>query len=125
MSAFELQKAVYARLSTGTRAVYDDVKPKSAYPYVVVGDDTLVENGTDSFNGFIATVTIHTWSDKKGRSEIKTMQDEIYGLLNRFKLSILGYNTQDCYQEFSESFLDPDGITRHGIQRYRVIFDKS
>lgn len=126
MSALELQSAIFTKLDADlTEPVYDNVPSGSPYPYVVVGDDTLIESGASDFNGFEATCTIHSWSDYKGRKEIKEIQDSIYNSLNRFKLSISGYNTIDCYQEYSETFLDPDGITRHGVQRFRVLFDKS
>lgn len=124
MSALALQGAIYTRLSTGTRTVYDEVPDTATLPYIVIGNDTIVADNTDSYVGFEATVTIHTWSDFNGYKEIKTMQDEIYNLLNRHELVITGYNTINCIQEYSEPFLDPDGITRHGVQRFRVLFNQ-
>ena len=126
MSAVELQKAIFTKLNAvGTYPVYDYVKADTAYPYIIVGDDTLTQDSADDFIGFDATVTIHSWSVKKGRKEIKTIQDYVFNQLNREILLISGYNMVNCYQEYSETFLDPDGVTHHGVQRYRVIFDKS
>ena len=125
MSAYQLQKAIFSKLSTLSVPYYDDVPGDATLPYVVIGDDTLADDNTNDFIGRQATVTIHSWSDYKGRSQIKQIQDEINTLLDRQKLSIVGYNSVNCYQEYSESSLDPDGITRHGVQRFRVIFYKS
>lgn len=124
MSAYQLQKTIFTALSSLSVPVYDDVPESATLPYVVIGDDTLVDDNTNDYAGYQATVTIHSWSAYKGRSQIKQIQDEINNLLDRQKLSIVGYNMVNCYQEYSESSLDPDGITRHGVQRYRVIFNK-
>ena len=125
MSAYQLQKAVFSALSTLSVPVYDDVPSTASLPYVVIGDDTMADDNTNDFVGYQATVTIHAWSEYKGRAQVKQIQDEINSLLDRKKLSIVGYNSVTCYQEYSESTLDPDGITRHGVQRYRVVFYKS
>lgn len=125
MSLFKLQEAIYTKLSSDlTESVYDEVPQDAVKPYVVVGDDTFNEWGTGSTNGFDTTITIHSWSAYEGRKEVKELQENIYLSLHRKNLSIVGYNVVDIFQEFSETILDPDGITRHGVQRFRVYFDK-
>lgn len=126
MSALELQKAIYSKLSTDlTVSVLDNVPSGTPYPYVVIGDDTLNDSSTDDFIGFQATVTIHSWTDSEGRKQVKTIQQSIFDSLNRCTLSISGFNFVSCTQEYSETMLEADGITRHGIQRFRVLYDKS
>ncbi len=125
MSALALQTAIYTALQASSYNVYDDVPVDAEAPYIVIGDDTLINDNADDFEGFDATVTIHTWSEYRGRAEIKTMQYSIYELLNHTDMTVVGYNLINIYQEFSESMLDPDGITRHGVQRFRVLFNES
>ena len=125
-ASWELQKAIYTRLSTGSSyTVYDEVPSGAAYPYRVIGDDTEIDDSTDSNIGSEATVTIHTWSIVAGFSEIKAMADDIYSLLNRYDLPISGVNTVGVTREYSRPIRDPDGITRHGVQRFRVNYDNS
>lgn len=124
MSAeWELQKAVFNILSTGlTAPVYDFVQQKSApSTYVTVGDDTLLPFNADITKGFEATLTIHAWDISNGRKDVKELQGEIYNLLDRAELVISGYNPIGIDFQFSETTLDPDGVTYHGVQRFRFL----
>lgn len=123
MSAeLEIQKAVFTRLNNALSVpVYDAVPDNAVAPYVVIGDDTLIEFDSDLLNGFEATVTIHTWSVYRGRFEVKQLMGLIYNALHRAELNVQGYNLVGCDCEFSETFLESDGVTRHGIQRFRIL----
>jgi len=129
MSMLELQKSVFARLSTLSYQIYDAVPQSTAgdsnaaFPYIVVGDDTFDEWDTDEDLGYQATVTIHCWSRYTGKKEVKEMQDAIYSTLHRYPLVVSGYNVVDVIFEFAETMLDPDGKTRHGVQRARIILE--
>lgn len=127
--SFELvaQQAIYAKLNGNIGAtVYDDVpmlpsgQPSANFPYVVIGNDTLVAWDNDSQLGAEITITLHIWSRAAGMKEAKTIAGQIYDLLHRATFSILGYSVLDCLNEFSEFMTDPDGETRHGIVRYRL-----
>jgi hypothetical protein len=91
---------------------------------VTVGDDTTLDWDTDTSLGKEATITIHTWSRYRGRTELKQIQGLVYNALHLVNLNVVGYDTVQCLSEFSETFLDPDGLTRHGVQRFRLIIDK-
>jgi hypothetical protein len=45
----------------------------------------------------------------------------MYGLLHRGTLAGTGFTFVNLENEFNEIFSDPDGLTYHGIQRYRVV----
>ena len=104
--------------------IYDHV-PEAAdsnaqYPMVVIGDDTAIPFDTDTTVGLEATITIHTFSRYRGRSEVKEIQRSLYEALNRHNLDVDGFHTVDCIWDFSDTLLDNDGITRHGISRFRI-----
>ena len=120
----ELQKSIYTAVSAVGYSTYDDVPTDAVYPYVVIGDDTLVDDSADDTQGLNATVTVHSFSSYRGKAEIKKIQDDIFTALDRVALPITGYVVLDCLQEFAQTFLDQDGITRHGVQRFRVNFYK-
>lgn len=130
MKAWPLQQAIYSRLAgfaalvalVGAR-VYDRVPPSTAFPYVVIGDDTAVPFDTHSSVGARHTVTIHVWSRDGGRDETKRIQQAIYDALHRNALVVAGAETVNCEWEFSESFLEQDGLTRHGVMRLAVVLD--
>jgi hypothetical protein len=132
VKTWALQQAIYTRL-TGysalmaiAKAIYDDVPQDVAdtdFPYVEIGEDTTIPFNTHSGVGGEHTITIHTWSRYRGKSETKRMQEQIYAALNRYALSVSGGTMVNCEQEFSTSFMDADGITRHGVQRMRILLD--
>lgn len=133
MKALALQGAIRTRLAAfgalvalvATR-IYDAVPHQvdaDTFPFVVIGDDTAIPFDTHSTVGAEHTVTIHSWSRYDGRKEIKEIQDALYGALHRHALAVAGVTTVDCQWEFSQSFLEPDGKTRHGVDRFRILLD--
>lgn len=136
--SFEItvQKALYDRLSTDsailTKAVgvFDEVPqaPDSGspdiFPYVVIGDDQTVAWDTDTELGAEITATIHTWSRYSGKKEIKELQGLVYNALHRTNYYLTGYEVVLCQFLQSQSFLDADGKTRHGVQTFRILIEK-
>jgi hypothetical protein len=146
MSAeYEIQKTIYAKLRADTNlatllakdvqnknasAIYDNVPEAvdsgndSVFPYVTIGDDTAIDWDTDNSQGKEATLTIHSWSRYRGRKEVKQIQGAIYDSLHLSNLIITGYHSVLIVSEYSETLMDPDGLTRHGVQRFRLIVEK-
>lgn len=122
-----IQAAVYSTLDTALSVpVYSNgAVPDNVFGrYVVVGDDTHIEWDTDGTTGFESTITIHSWdndSSTLGLTAIKLLMAQIYSALHRAELTVSGYNFTGCDYEFSETIVESDNITRHGIQRFRVM----
>ena len=100
----------------------DVTKRDQAFPFVVIGDDTLEVWDDDRINGFDATVTIHVWTRGRGRLSAKILQAEIYNALHKKNPAIGSYGTTGFTQEYQDTNLEGDGITRHGVQRFRTQF---
>ena len=125
--AWPLQQAVYTRLSADTAlvttlgaAVYDSVPDSAPFPYVVIGDDTESPNDTMGKTRRNTTLMIHTWSQAKGKKQTKEIQDRVDELLDRWAPTVTGWASTHMLNEFRESFMDADGVTRHGVSRYRI-----
>jgi hypothetical protein len=135
MSPADLQEAVYNRLvaysdltallatwpSGTTPAIYDHVPQEAAHPYVAIGDDASAEFDTDTSTGADTTLTIHVWSRYRGRMETKEIQRELYNALHRHDLSVSGAHTVTCEWEYADSVVEEDGLTRHGVTRFRLL----
>ena len=124
MSAeWEVQKAIFSKLDTDLSvSVYDFVPQENAPDsYVTIGSDTLVPYNTDGNKGFNATLTIHTWDTSNGRKDIKLLQGQVYDSLDRAEIVVTGYNSIGIDFESSDTTLDPNGATYHGIQRFRFL----
>jgi len=130
--ATELQTWVFQTLShetTGLQVpVWDNVpinpdtgETQSGWPFVTIGDDTLIPWDTDEDPGWEATLTLHIWSRYPGRKEIKDLYGEIFTRLNRKAVQLNTHYMVDCTHDFFETFEDQDGITRHGVARFRVV----
>ena len=129
MFELDLQKAIYGALNTFISVpVFDHVPQKTPYPYVAIGEDNFSDWSTDDKNGFQATVNIHVWdrpegsSGGRGKVVTKEIQGEIYNILQRSNFPIGDYGNAGMSYEYSDCFMDTDGITYHGVQRFRVLF---
>jgi hypothetical protein len=122
------QEIVYTALNgnlTGC-AVYDtppflpEAAPSTSFPYCVIGNDTVRAWDTDDSRGAEITLTLHFWSRAAGFKPVKSLMDQAYGRLHRATFVKSGYGVTDCLLEFSDTMSDPDGVTKHGVQRYRL-----
>ena len=125
-----LQKTVFdaldgdSTLQSLVTDVFDFVPESTAFPYVKVGEETAVDNGTKTLQGNEHTIMVHTWSRYRGRKEVKDIMARIYALLNNSSLSVSGASLVNARFEFADILVDPDGLTKHGVQRFRfVVFD--
>ena len=122
LTVLQTDSGLTALLAGGSASVYDHVPQSSAYPYIAIGEATARPGEADNNDGDIMaqTVTIHSWSRHRGMKEVKEIMGEVVGALNRASLSVTGFNVLESRFEFSETFMDPDTITRHGVQRFRI-----
>lgn len=123
MKQSNIQQAIYTELATIGHPVYDHVPQVSAYPYIVIGDDTSIPFDTDASVGSESTLTIHVWSQYRGRLEVKDILEQIYDKLNRADIAVSGCHLVECVAEFQETYLESDGLTRHGVIRFRLIVE--
>ena len=124
---FQLQQAIFSALNVSavtsdlSCGVFDDVPQNASYPYIALGEETAVDFSVKDIQGGYLTVNIHVWSQYKGSKETKQIMDKIHDLLHNINLSVTGFNLINLRFEFSDIMRDPDGITRHGVMRFRAI----
>ena len=129
--SIELQKTIFDTLSgdstiTSTYGanVYDYIPDNTSFPYVKLGEETSVDNGTKTLQGNEHTLVIHTFSQYRGSKEVKNIMSRIYALLHESSLSVSGASLVNLRFEFSDVIKENDGLTTHGLQRFRaVVFD--
>ena len=127
LGQFQLQSSIYSALnvsaitSTLSCGVYDEVIEGNTYPFINIGEDTVIDYGTKDLDGGDFTVNIHIWSQYKGSKETKEIMDKVHDLLHDSNLSVTGFNLINLRFEFSDIMRDTDGVTRHGVMRFRAI----
>ena len=126
-SSWELQKAVYAAL-TGDSAlmamitgVHDHVPQDTAFPYVTIGEGTALDWRTAGVLGAEVTLVLHVWSRSRGRREVKLIMIEIRRILDGAELTVPGHALVWMRFSLSQDELDPDGLTYHGITKFRAV----
>ena len=118
------QKKIYKALSGVISCpVYDNAPQGSSFPYVTIGEANLTDNDTDSSQSVYISYVIHTWSRADGRKEAKTIMGEIYNALHLTKFSESGYSFTENYFLSSDSFVETDGKTRHGVQTFKLTME--
>jgi hypothetical protein len=124
-----LQKAIYSRL-TGNAAlmakltgVFDFIPDNQTYPFIQIGEVDYSPFDTQTFDGFQGTITINLWhrSSSRGRSTLHDIQNDVYNLLHNWIPSVSGYTVVSMRFDFSNIIVDPDAVTYHGVQRFKII----
>ena len=124
---FQLQSAVYSALNvsaittTLSCGVHDEVVQGNSYPFITLGEETAIDYSTNNLVGAETTINIHIWSRYKGSKETKEIMDKVHDLLHDVNLSVTGVNLINLRFEYTDIMRDPDGITRHGVMRFRAI----
>lgn len=117
-----LQKAIYDRLKTKlATSVHDAVPDKATFPYITLGETTALDWSTKVEAGQEITHTLHIWSQYPGMKEIHQLVDEVIQALTAAPLDLKADSFQLIVHslDMNETIRDPDGITRHGILRFR------
>lgn len=125
----DLFTAIYTELSTnaalaaiiGDDSVYDHVPPGAATPFVVIGDETAVDDSMSLMDAQEHTLTIHCWSEGASTLEVKRMQAAVRNALHDADLNLLDGICVNIRCEFKEIMRDPDGVSWHGVMRFRAV----
>ena len=119
------QKKIYEALSGVISCpVYDNAPQGASFPYVTIGEANLTDNDTDSTQKCLYFLRDpYVWSQADGRKEIKTIMGEIYSALHLTKFSESGYSFTENYFLSSDSFVETDGKTRHGVQTFKLTME--
>ena len=108
-----------------TPAVYDHVPQDAAFPYEVVGEPNGVDHDTDDSLGWDAELTIHQFSRFRGFEQVERIQRENDDALNRAEPVLTDGRIVTLHRVSVDGVLDPDGLTRHGIHRFRAIIEET
>lgn len=105
--------------------VFDQAPENQPFPYLVVGEATEVPSNTFGRRGREATVTNHVWSQARTTGEATAIIARLNQLFHRKSLGALnGYMNILCLYDMQQVFPDRDGISIHGVVRYRLLSEE-
>lgn len=127
--SIDLFTAIFAALNgnaalialVGAGHVYDTPPAGALPPYVVIGDETANDYGSTAGDAQEHTITVHTWSEKPSTLQCKQIMRAVRDALHTASLVLGSGNLVYLRQEFKETFRDPDGVSHHGVQRFRAL----
>ena len=122
----QIYNAIFDRVDDQlTESVFDHVPENyNTFPFIKIDPLEVSENDTDDKPGFTGTVQITSYSRYKGSKEAANIALNIYNALNRYDMpDTAAYGFSTINQEFSNIITADDGLTRHGVQRFRIIFE--
>ncbi len=118
-----LQCALFQRVKArSSYRVSDGTEEDASYPYVKIGEQTVISWGDKSKPGTEVLQTFHFWSQYNGKKECLDMMDEtLRALTEDGWIPDLGAEYRVVYQQLDgEDVVDDlDGVTRHGILRMK------
>ncbi len=130
-STWDVQSALFAKLSAdsnltgllanGTNSVLDHVLSGTLFPYVVIGETHSSPLDTSGSAGYEVVISIHTYSRGVGMNETRQIMSAIYDNLHRADFTVPNQTMVMCKLLDTETRLDVDGKTRHGVQRFQII----
>jgi Protein of unknown function (DUF3168) len=118
----EVQTALFAALGPALDPVpvLDQAGPNQVFPYVTLGEfiggqfDTLGEQAAD------LEITVHVWSRQAGMKELQQLMARCKDAIDRRPLPASGFQWVDTIWEYAQTLREPDGVTRHGVLRFRI-----
>jgi len=128
-AGWALQQSIFATLSAnaalvgllGAPRVYDDVPQGADFPYLTFGHSTARDWSTGSEDGDEHILTLHVWSQERGKNQAHAIMDAVRTALHDQTLALAGHRLVNLRHEFSEARRDSDGALVHGITRYRAV----
>lgn len=126
MINYELAKSIYEKLN-GNISMPFFSSPASAtgYPYAVVSGVSLEPFDTITDSGFIGIISIVFYDTSASNKRILQAMDEVYSLLHRQPLSVVGYNVLDVYFDSAPAVdINSDGKTREGVILFKFLADE-
>lgn len=125
----ELQKDIYAALIGNAtlmakiNGVFDFIPDNQAFPFVRIGDIEFLDWGTQTFDGFEATIIIDLWHrpSSRGKAPLHSIMHDIYTTLHKNVFSIPNYSTMVSRFISSNIIVEEDGVTYHGITKFKLI----
>jgi len=128
-SSWALQTAIFetliadANLSAllGGPKVFDHVPRGTRHPYVTFAQSVERDWSTGSSEGGEHLVTLHVWSEGRGRRECQALIAAVRDALHEQLLTLNGHRLINLRHDFSETRRERDDDVVRGLVRFRAV----
>jgi len=112
----------------GTQKVFDFVPDNQAFPFLVMEINPWQDRGSHTTEGFEAELWVHTWYQPgvgsftgRGNKQVQLIQSRVDELLHLQELTFTGWNNLLLRRSTVDIITDPDNVTKHGIQKFKLL----
>ncbi|MFQ6550500.1 DUF3168 domain-containing protein [Aestuariibius sp. 2305UL40-4] len=131
----DLQKAVFEALLADAAVaavvggnIFDqhpDPSNDALYPAITFGPADFVPEEMDCIDGRADTLQIDAWArEGKRLRPAKALADKVYAALHRAPLNLETHALAEIAISGVRSFMDPDGLTGHGIVTITALIEE-
>ena len=117
-------KAVYVALDATsglTGIISESLSNADPFPKIWIEDGGADDWSNKDDNGLEAFVNLHVGSQKEGTKEIRGLMDKCHSALHNVDLVLANGQSVLCQFVRHDVVIDSDGITRHGIMRFKLL----
>lgn len=121
---FELQKGIFSNLTSDpsltakVTGVFDSVEEDQAFPYVTIGEPSMLPFTTKQKFGEELSIVIHAWSTYSGKKEAIDILNLCLASLSS-RLTLNGFTIRKVDVSEIRVFDDADPRIKHGILRLK------
>ena len=117
-------KAVYVALDATsglTGIISESLSNADPFPKIWLEDGGADDWSNKDDNGLEAFVNLHVGSQKEGTKEIRGLMDKCHSALHNVDLVLANGQSVLCQFVRHDVVIDSDGVTRHGIMRFKLL----
>ncbi|RZJ44957.1 MAG: DUF3168 domain-containing protein [Brevundimonas sp.] len=97
------------------------------FPYVVIGEDQIIDDSTECADSSEVVTTVHLWARldddvSASRKQAKAMAGVIRSAL-KGAMTVTGFDLVSQEFEDARHLTDPDGLTAHAVVSHRFLLD--
>jgi hypothetical protein len=130
-AATDLQRAVFIALSgdiglaamIGGNKIFDYAPPQAGFPYITFGRTSVFDWSTGTDSGSEHILTLHVWSQAKGRKEVLEVMERIGTVLQDLSLVLSDHHLVLLRLEQTEVRFEADLSAHHGTLRFRALVE--
>lgn len=126
-SSYEVQEAIVAAVKADATLtsliagrIYDRVPPAASFPYISIGEDQVLPDLAQCYDGADVVSTLHAWSRAIGYGEVKRVAAALEKALTAATFTLTGFRLVDKFFESTRYMRDPDGLTSHAVVTFRA-----
>jgi len=131
----ELQRAIFDRLVADGAVhaivadrVYDKAPAAKLrlFPDVTFGPSDAIDDDAECITGEVETMQIDCWARNNGRlGPVKPLVKAVKKALHLRPLDIIGGAVVEVRVTMTRAFMDPDGLTAHGVVMVQLIVEET